>query len=99
MTSAGAVMIGLTSLGMLTELLMHISLKAYCGTRGSYFGPTETIRPAALAPRAVDQSPGNNRSPSRKKSIMPNLNEMPAIDIAKYLGNRVARRLKRTIGH
>src|SRR5262249_42627623 len=28
-----------------------------------------------------------------------NLNEMPAIDIAKYLGNRVVRRLKRSIGH
>jgi hypothetical protein len=27
-----------------------------------------------------------------------NLNEMPAIDIAKYLGSRVVRRLKRTIG-
>jgi hypothetical protein len=28
-----------------------------------------------------------------------NLNEMPAVDIAKYLGKRVVRRLKRTIGH
>jgi hypothetical protein len=28
-----------------------------------------------------------------------NLNEMPAIDIAKYLGKRVVRRLKRTFGH
>jgi len=27
-----------------------------------------------------------------------NLNEMPALDIAKYLGNRVVRRLKRSIG-
>jgi hypothetical protein len=27
-----------------------------------------------------------------------NLNEMPVIDIAKYLGSRVVRRLKRTIG-
>ena len=27
-----------------------------------------------------------------------NLNEMPAIDIAKYLGNRVVRRLKRSMG-
>jgi hypothetical protein len=28
-----------------------------------------------------------------------NLNEMPAIDIAKYLGKRVVRRLKRSFGH
>jgi hypothetical protein len=28
-----------------------------------------------------------------------NLNEMPAVDIAKYLGGRVVRRLKRSIGH
>ena len=28
-----------------------------------------------------------------------NLNEMPAIDIAKYFGNRVVRRLKRSFGH
>ena len=28
-----------------------------------------------------------------------NLNEMPALDIAKYLGNRVVRRIKRSIGH
>ena len=28
-----------------------------------------------------------------------NLNEMPALDIAKYLGNRVIRRLKRSFGH
>jgi hypothetical protein len=28
-----------------------------------------------------------------------NLNEMPAVDIAKYLGNRVVRRLKRSFGH
>jgi hypothetical protein len=27
-----------------------------------------------------------------------NLNEMPAVDIARYLGKRVVRRLKRTIG-
>jgi hypothetical protein len=27
------------------------------------------------------------------------LNEMPAVDIARYLGKRVVRRLKRTIGH
>ena len=27
-----------------------------------------------------------------------NLNEMPVLDIAKYLGNRVVRRLKRAIG-
>jgi hypothetical protein len=27
-----------------------------------------------------------------------NLDEMPAVDIAKYLGGRVVRRLKRTIG-
>jgi hypothetical protein len=26
------------------------------------------------------------------------LNEVPAVDIAKYLGNRVVRRLKRSIG-
>ena len=28
-----------------------------------------------------------------------NLNEMPALDIAKYLGSRVVRRLKRSFGH
>jgi hypothetical protein len=28
-----------------------------------------------------------------------NLNEMPALDIAKYLSNRVVRRLKRSFGH
>jgi hypothetical protein len=28
-----------------------------------------------------------------------NLNEMPAVDIAKYLGNRVVRHLKRSFGH
>jgi hypothetical protein len=28
-----------------------------------------------------------------------NLNEMPVLDIAKYLGNRVVRRLKRSFGH
>ena len=27
-----------------------------------------------------------------------NLNEMPAIDIAKYLGSRVVRRIKRSFG-
>jgi len=27
-----------------------------------------------------------------------NLNEMPVLDIAKYLGNRVVRRLRRSIG-
>jgi hypothetical protein len=34
-----------------------------------------------------------------KKASYANLNEMPAIDIAKYLGNRVVRRLKRSFGH
>jgi hypothetical protein len=33
-----------------------------------------------------------------KDASYANLNEMPAIDIARYLGNRVVRRLKRTIG-
>ena len=28
-----------------------------------------------------------------------NLNEMPVLDIAKYLSNRVVRRLKRSFGH
>jgi hypothetical protein len=28
-----------------------------------------------------------------------NLNEMSALDIAKYLSNRVVRRLKRSFGH
>jgi hypothetical protein len=28
-----------------------------------------------------------------------NLNEMPAVDIAKYLGGHVVRRLKQTIGY
>ena len=27
-----------------------------------------------------------------------NLNEMPAVDIAKYLGGRIVRRLKRSVG-
>jgi hypothetical protein len=34
-----------------------------------------------------------------KETRYANLNEMPAIDIAKYLGNRVVRRIKRSIGH
>ena len=34
-----------------------------------------------------------------KEASYANLNEMPAIDIARYLSNRVMRRLKRTIGH
>jgi len=34
-----------------------------------------------------------------KETSYANLNEMPAVDIAKYLGNRVVRRLKRSFGH
>ena len=34
-----------------------------------------------------------------KETRYANLNEMPAVDIAKYLGNRVVRRLKRSFGH
>jgi hypothetical protein len=34
-----------------------------------------------------------------KEGSYANLNEMPALDIARYLGNRVARRLKRSFGH
>jgi hypothetical protein len=34
-----------------------------------------------------------------KEVTYANLHEMSAIDIAKYLGKRVVRRLKRTIGH
>jgi hypothetical protein len=34
-----------------------------------------------------------------KETSYANLNEMPALDIAKYLGNRVVRRLKRSFGH
>jgi hypothetical protein len=33
-----------------------------------------------------------------KEASYANLNEMPALDIARYLGNRVVRRIKR-IGH
>ena len=33
-----------------------------------------------------------------KEAAYANLNEMPAVDIARYLGNRVVRRLKRTVG-
>jgi hypothetical protein len=38
-----------------------------------------------------------SRSP--KKVSYANLNEMPAVDIARYLGKRVVRRLKQTIGY
>jgi hypothetical protein len=34
-----------------------------------------------------------------KEAAYANLNEMPAVDIARYLGNRVVRRLKRSFGH
>jgi hypothetical protein len=34
-----------------------------------------------------------------KETSYANLNEMPAVDIAKYLGNRIVRRPKRSFGH
>ena len=36
---------------------------------------------------------------AQQEASYANLNEMPAVDIAKHLGNRVVRRLRRSFGH
>ena len=64
-------------------------------------GPLLEQKPSNRYQLGVD---GEYRSVRRAQQVTKevryaNLNEMPALDIAKYLGNRVVRRLKRSLGH
>ena len=63
-------------------------------------GPLPEQKPSNRYQLGVD---GEYRSVRRAQQVTKevsyaNLNEMPVLDIAKYLSNRVVRRLKRAIG-
>ena len=64
-------------------------------------GPLPEQKPSNRYQLVVD---GEYRSVRRAQQVTKevsyaNLNEMPVLDISKYLSNRVVRRLKRSIGH
>lgn len=64
-------------------------------------GPLPEQKPSNRYQLVVD---GEYRSVRRAQQVTKevsyaNLNEMPVLDIAKYLSNRVVRRLKRSFGH
>jgi hypothetical protein len=79
-------------------------LTTNCGTTEHVQGVYEPIAARRATDRYQLVVDGEYYSVRRAQQVTKevsyaNLNEMPAVDIARYLGNRVVRRLNRSFGH